>query len=238
MKISGQCGRLKCCLNYELETYLDALEDIPNVHHIETAMGPGVLQKTDIFKKIMWFSYQGESTWIPIEVHFVKEMLEMNRKGVKPESLHHGTTGDNAVKIEKIDFVDVVGQSQHRNEPSRKKGKRKSSDRRDDRPRGENRNAGGENRNENRPQSENRPQTQNRNQNRPANNPNQDRPNPESKEANAGGPKEGGQPRNNPNRGPRNNQGRNQRPPNRQGPADSNRPRSYDRPPPNDNPGA
>ncbi len=57
-KLSGQCGRLKCCLNYELETYIDALRDIPTVDApLKTKKGVATLQKTDIFKKIMWFGF-------------------------------------------------------------------------------------------------------------------------------------------------------------------------------------
>ena len=57
-KLSGQCGRLKCCLNYELETYMEALEDIPKVEGpLLTEKGEATLQKTDIFRKIMWFGF-------------------------------------------------------------------------------------------------------------------------------------------------------------------------------------
>jgi cell fate regulator YaaT (PSP1 superfamily) len=87
-KLSGQCGRLKCCLNYELETYMDALKDIPTIHApLLTNKGVATLQKTDIFKKIMWFGYDTESNWYPVPVEKVNEILEMNRKGIKPESL-------------------------------------------------------------------------------------------------------------------------------------------------------
>ncbi len=87
-KLSGQCGRLKCCLNYELETYMDALKDIPTINApLQTNKGVATLQKTDIFKKIMWFGYDTESNWYPVPVEKVNEILEMNRKGLKPESL-------------------------------------------------------------------------------------------------------------------------------------------------------
>ncbi len=87
-KLSGQCGRLKCCLNYELETYMDALKDIPTITApLLTNKGIATLQKTDIFKKIMWFGYDTESNWYPVPVEKVNEILEMNRKGIKPESL-------------------------------------------------------------------------------------------------------------------------------------------------------
>jgi cell fate regulator YaaT (PSP1 superfamily) len=87
-KLSGQCGRLKCCLNYELETYLDALVDVPKVEKpLLTAQGEAHLQKTDIFKKIMWFSYNTESTWYPLPTVRVKEIMDMNEKGIAVESL-------------------------------------------------------------------------------------------------------------------------------------------------------
>lgn len=89
VKLSGQCGRLKCCLNYELETYMDALKDIPSIDKpLQTLRGDAILQKTDIFKRIMWFGYRGEeSNWLPVKVDKVIEVLAMNEKGVLPQSL-------------------------------------------------------------------------------------------------------------------------------------------------------
>ena len=86
-KLSGQCGRLKCCLNYELETYMEALEDVPEVSRLKTKKGEARLQKTDIFRKLMWFSYDDENTWHPIPVARVKEIIELNKSGEAPESL-------------------------------------------------------------------------------------------------------------------------------------------------------
>lgn len=87
-KLSGQCGRLKCCLNYELETYMEALEEIPIVETaLVTEKGEAKLQKTDIFRKIMWFSYGDENTWYQAPVDRVSEIIEMNKKGLKPVSL-------------------------------------------------------------------------------------------------------------------------------------------------------
>ncbi len=87
-KLSGQCGRLKCCLNYELDTYMDALSDIPEVQKpLQTLRGNARLQKTDIFKKIMWFGYDDDNNWHPVDVHRVKEILELNKKGKKPSTL-------------------------------------------------------------------------------------------------------------------------------------------------------
>lgn len=124
MKISGQCGRLKCCLNFELDSYLDALKDIPKVDRIETEMGMAYLQKTDIFKRTLWFSYAGESSWIAMEADKVMEMAAMNKKGIRPASLH-SLDKEIAEEDKEADFVDVVGQSIPREDPKRKKKKKK-----------------------------------------------------------------------------------------------------------------
>lgn len=86
-KLSGQCGRLKCCLNYELETYMDALEDIPEIKSLKTKNGEARLQKTDIFRKLMWFSFDRDNNWHPISTDRVKEIIAMNKAGDVPESL-------------------------------------------------------------------------------------------------------------------------------------------------------
>ncbi|RPD50499.1 Signal peptidase-like protein [Hymenobacter sediminis] len=87
-KLSGQCGRLKCCLNYELDTYLDALKDIPQVQRpLLTEKGDYTLQKTDIFKKKMWFAVRGDNNWVVVPTERVREVLELNKRGEKPESL-------------------------------------------------------------------------------------------------------------------------------------------------------
>jgi cell fate regulator YaaT (PSP1 superfamily) len=87
-KLSGQCGRLKCCLNYELDTYIAALEDIPKLDKpLVTERGTAKLQKTDIFRKIMWFGYDDENTWYPVDTARVNEIIQLNKKGTKPVSL-------------------------------------------------------------------------------------------------------------------------------------------------------
>ena len=112
LKLAGPCGKLKCCLNYELDTYMDALKDIPEkVDRLETGKGVARLQKTDIFKKLMWFSYPNDENWIPLEISRVKEIQQLNREGVKPDNLK-----DEAVEILKpivpkvLDYENVVGQ--------------------------------------------------------------------------------------------------------------------------------
>ena len=94
-KLSGQCGRLKCCLNYELDTYLEALVDIPEIEApLVTEKGEAFLQKTDIFKKIMWFGYKNENTWIPVDASRVSEVMELNKKGKKPATLLENEEAD------------------------------------------------------------------------------------------------------------------------------------------------
>ena len=90
-KLSGMCGRLKCCLNYELDTYLDALEQFPkNADKLQTEAGTCVLVKTDIFKGLMYYAYQKESgrgKLYTLEAKRVKEIKAMNKQGEKPADL-------------------------------------------------------------------------------------------------------------------------------------------------------
>ena len=91
-KLSGQCGRLKCCLNYELDTYMDALEAFPkNVDKLFTEAGKAVLVKTDIFKRTMYFAYLTEhgarGKFYPLTLERVKEIVAMNKNGEKPAEL-------------------------------------------------------------------------------------------------------------------------------------------------------
>lgn len=103
VKLSGQCGRLKCCLNYELETYMDALKDIPTIEKpIQTIKGDAFLQKTDIFKRIMWFGYRGEeSNWIPVTVDRVQEILALNAKGERPQTIDGAESAKIELELEK-----------------------------------------------------------------------------------------------------------------------------------------
>lgn len=101
-KLSGQCGRLKCCLNYELDTYMDALKDIPELKNpLLTNKGEAKLQKTDIFKKIMWFGYENENSWISISTDRVKEIIKLNAENKRPATL----------KEDNIDLKDEVSEA-------------------------------------------------------------------------------------------------------------------------------
>jgi len=87
-KLAGQCGRLKCCLNYELDAYLDALKDIPQVQRpLKTSKGEAFLQKTDIFRRRMWFAFKGDNNWVMLDTARVRELLDMNKRGEIIESL-------------------------------------------------------------------------------------------------------------------------------------------------------
>lgn len=102
-KLSGQCGRLKCCLNYELDTYMDAIKDIPQVERpLQTESGPAKLQKTDIFRKLMWFSYNNDNDWHSITCERVKEIQALNEQGIKVFNLKVDDSSD---------VVDLAAQS-------------------------------------------------------------------------------------------------------------------------------
>lgn len=110
-KLSGQCGRLKCCLNYELDTYLDALQHFPeNVDQLEIQRGRAFLVKKDIFKNLMWFAIEGSTKHYPLTIGRVKEIKQLNSKGIRPEELEAVEITSNKPKEVEPEFVDVVGQ--------------------------------------------------------------------------------------------------------------------------------
>lgn len=88
-KLAGQCGKLKCCLNYEYETYVDAIRNFPNTDILlKTRQGEAAHQKTDIFRKLMWYSYVADpANVMAIPVDKVKLIIEENQKGNLPERL-------------------------------------------------------------------------------------------------------------------------------------------------------
>ena len=89
-KLAGQCGKLKCCLNYETAAYMDAQTRIPKVTNpLEFEDGLAYLMKTDILKEVMYFSYDSTSlaNLYPLDASEVREIIKMNRNGIRPESL-------------------------------------------------------------------------------------------------------------------------------------------------------
>ncbi|MBC9812777.1 hypothetical protein H9Y05_09870 [Crocinitomicaceae bacterium CZZ-1] len=131
-KLAGQCGKLKCCLNYELDMYLEELKSFPKSDvKIHTEKGSAFHIKTDVFKRQMWFAYSGEaaigSGLIALSPDRVKEIIALNKEGVKPKDLSEFAE---KVEVEAVtDYENVVGQdSLNRFEhafKSKKKKKRK-----------------------------------------------------------------------------------------------------------------
>ncbi len=110
LKLAGQCGKLKCCLNYELDTYMDALKDFPDdIKEIKTKRGSAYLQKTDIFKKMMWFSYRHDEAWIPLHVSRVNSIIAMNKNNEYPDDLSDVVIVPKLVE-KVLDYENVVGQ--------------------------------------------------------------------------------------------------------------------------------
>lgn len=110
-KLSGQCGRLKCCLNYELDTYLDALQHFPtDADVLEIARGKAYLVKKDIFKNLMWYTLPDSTKQYPLTLKRVQEIKAMNRNGERPDDLQAVEVISNKPREVEPEFVDVVGQ--------------------------------------------------------------------------------------------------------------------------------
>jgi len=109
-KLAGQCGKLKCCLNYELDTYLDALSDFPKQDVIlKTEKGDASFVKMDIFKGLMWYTYkENRSKWYRLSLENVNEILDLNKKREKVASLEEYES--DLIVDAKVEFEDVVGQ--------------------------------------------------------------------------------------------------------------------------------
>ncbi len=110
-KLSGQCGRLKCCLNYELDTYLDALQNFPeDCDTIEVARNKAILVKKDIFRNLMWYTMPDSTKQYPLTIERVLKIKALNKQGIKPEELETvEVINKKPVEIEPA-YVDVVGQ--------------------------------------------------------------------------------------------------------------------------------
>ena len=124
-KLSGQCGRLKCCLNYELDTYLDALQGFPdNCDNIQVAKGNAMLIKKDIFKNLMWYVLPDSNKQYPVTIERVRKIKSLNGQGVIPEELEAVEITSSKVKEAEPEFVELVGhislQSLERSDKKRK----------------------------------------------------------------------------------------------------------------------
>lgn len=110
-KLSGQCGRLKCCLNYELDTYLDALQHFPtNADMLELSRGTAQLIKKDIFKNLMWYVLPDSNKQYPVLIDRVKEIRAMNAKGVRPDELGAIELAPAKAEEKEMAHVELVGQ--------------------------------------------------------------------------------------------------------------------------------
>lgn len=109
-KLAGQCGKLKCCLNYELDAYLDALQDFPDTEYkIETQKGTAVCQKIDIFKGILWYAYEGEwMNWHVLTVEKANELVRLKKEGKSIAGLEDFVVSNVGEPLP--DFENVVGQ--------------------------------------------------------------------------------------------------------------------------------
>lgn len=111
-KLAGQCGKLKCCLNYEVESYSDARKDFPDRNiTLKTSSGRAVHQKTDVYRGIMWYALETESagsSLVPVPVERVSEIIALNAKNVFPEKLIDVRSYSEDERTDS--FGDVVGQ--------------------------------------------------------------------------------------------------------------------------------
>ena len=127
-KLAGQCGKLKCCLNYELDTYLDALKDFPDFEtKLVTEKGDAVCQKQDIFKGLMWFAYTNNfAQWHILKIEQVREIIAQNKQKIKASSLEDFAI-EIVVEVEK-NFNNAMGQESltRFDQPKRKKSNSKN----------------------------------------------------------------------------------------------------------------
>ncbi|WP_396145339.1 stage 0 sporulation family protein [Flavobacterium sp.] len=128
-KLAGQCGKLKCCLNYELDTYLDALKDFPDFEtKLYTEKGDAICQKQDIFKGLMWFAYTDNfANWHVLKIDQVKEIVAQNKEKKRVSSLE-----DFAIEIvveQEANFNNAMGQESLTRFDQPKKSKNKNKNR-------------------------------------------------------------------------------------------------------------
>jgi cell fate regulator YaaT (PSP1 superfamily) len=135
-KLSGMCGRLKCCLNYELDTYIDALEDFPDrAEKLKTGAGLAILIKTDVFKRLMFYTYaEDRGKLYPIHVDQIWEAIAMIKSGKLPGSLEDILAMAPAPDVEEVeemepDFENVHDVIQLPIEKRKKRKKKRSKNR-------------------------------------------------------------------------------------------------------------
>lgn len=132
-KLAGQCGKLKCCLNYELDSYMDALKGFPSADTVlKTEKGDAFCQKIDIFKELMWFVYkENMAQWYVLSTEKVKEIMALNKEGKKITTVEDYTVETQS--SEEVSFKDAVGQESLTRFDAPKKHKHKNRNRKHNR---------------------------------------------------------------------------------------------------------
>lgn len=190
-KLSGQCGRLKCCLNYELDTYLDALQHFPdNCDVLQVAKGNAFLIKKDIFKNLMWYTLPDSNKQYPLSLDRVVKIKSLNQQGIRPDDLEPVEVVSSKPREMEPENVELVGQISLRTLEKAEKKKKQQQQQKNQRPQQRQQGGGQQNQQrqpggqQQRPQKkqgggqQQRPNQQNRNQQRPNQpNRNQQKPN-------------------------------------------------------------
>ncbi len=134
LKLSGQCGKLKCCLNYELDTYMEALNEFPKgkTVKINTTAGPAIMMKIDILKKLTWFTYEEKPGWVCVPLNQVNDAIKLNENGkvapefvglVVEEKLDKSIQVDNIVELVNDDLTRLDNKT--KNKPNNNNNKKK-----------------------------------------------------------------------------------------------------------------
>lgn len=213
IKLSGQCGRLKCCLNYELDTYLDALQFFPNdADVLELEKGRAFLVKKDIFKNLMWYTVRDSNKHYPLTIETVKKIKADNREGIRPAALEPAEIVSSKPKEVEPEYADLVGQISLKSLERTSRKRRDKSMAKPNANQRDNRNQSQHKQAQNKPaQGQQRPQQQNKPAQGGQNRPVQNKPTGQGKQAGPGRPQQRPQ-RDNRNQ-PQNRQGN--RPPNK-----------------------
>jgi cell fate regulator YaaT (PSP1 superfamily) len=223
-KLSGQCGRLKCCLNYELDTYMDALQFFPDdADMLEMERSRAFLVKKDIFKNLMWYTMPDSNKQYPLTIERVKKIKELNRQGVRPADLEPVEVVTNKPKDIEPVYADVVGQISLKTleKTSRKRRDSERGQQGNNRQGGNRQQAMGRQQGDNRQQGNRQVDNRQQGNRQEGNNPDNNRQQAGGNQQNRGGGQQnrGGQNQQRPNP---NQQNRPQRPPqNRQRPNDN-----------------
>ena len=195
-KLSGQCGRLKCCLNYELDTYLDALQHFPdNCDVIQVTKSNAFLVKKDIFKNLMWYTLPDSNKQYPLTIERVIKIKELNQQGIRPDDLEPVEVVSSKTVEKEPEFVELVGQislkSLDKAADKKRQQNRNLNQPRGQRPQQRQQGSGQQQQGDNQQQGGNQQRQQGggNNQNRP----NRNRPRPNNPNRNRGGQQGGNQ---------------------------------------------